>query len=1027
MFVGVNVRVRSAAQAVLSREKCEEDSPTIGAVAANNSTTITPHNNHNRQTNGFVRDDMIVYSRRRRRLCWLRRSAVTHLLFPESASAFVSCPDSLSVCVDHPRTDGSQTLHSPRAMASTAAQPSREELLAIGKRKLLQFQQSKGKANAYNSTTQPAASSTSLSTSAAPSPFTLRLPTVQVNGVSDPATTRPQPTSFSSSISQPSSDSVSFPSASSVQPSPSSQLPAPFPTPTPRRALLPFLDGAGTSEPGTPPSSDFHASNASFLQPGHADSELSSSSSSRSATPTIPLTTVSAAPSSFQPLAPVPSSTASADVGLVPSSYSAYDAQADYNPYAEPPPAVLARSGVVTPQPTTDSQPPPPSSSHAIDASYTHLGNVAPSAQAVSLSSAVDSGSTAPSFQSYFSTSQPSSSPSTSTADHPTPATSTASSLILDTQLPAPSSSSSDTAPTLPKSSSTPSTASAAETEQSYDATTANVQYYQDDAGNIFYYAADGQPVYYNQATGEYSTTPPSMNGASSSVASSSVATAPAAASSDDVSTLQQKVAEYERYIATLQSSLLSGTASPLPALSSLSAELDLSRTDNERLQGQLRQLQSRLEGQSKAMSELLEDNSSLVHEYEDVCERLQSAELMEERRQGWVKQRDEDTELAAREDGLRDAGGMLGDHSDLLHQLSDDSARVQRELVEGMQLTATIRSQWQLILRLIQQAHEHSVAQSTLSMSDASTALVHINGVDGSKADWSSILQQTEALSSFLSQKEDHDHQLSMQLGHMRQLLDPVALVLSPSRSNAAASTLPLLMPAHSSTPSSNIASSTSAVVPSADTAVVPFDSSSSSSNTSTAALSSLQSENSMLHDQLAAQQERAATLIKDKVMLAKRIEAAFEEKAVLTESLREALDALGREKDMYRQAVQEAHETARRTASTTVHAPSPASSASTQRDYDRYGDDSSSMHAAYQRLHTPLRQSGTRASASSAQARRALASRRKADETSGLLGSLWSMVFGSSVATVIAEEDEEENDEEDDRDLEADRVIVV
>ena len=922
-------------------------------------------------------------------------------------------------------------------MTPAAQQPSREELLAIGKRKLLQFQQSKGKAHATadTATTQPAAPSTSYSASVAPTSFTSRLPSVTTNGTSDAASQYNQLASFPSSLSQPASASTSLPTVS-LQPAASSLPPALAPTPTPRRDLFPFLDAAGTSEPSTPPSSDFHAPHSSFLQPDQTNDRLPpSSSSSSSVTPAITPATHSVTPSFSQSFVPPLSSASSADgdVGsAVESSYSAYDAAADYNPYAEPPPAVLGRSGAATPQPA-DSQPLPPSSS----ATTVHP---VPPTQSDAASAVVDEDSASSSFSSYFPSSLPSSVSSTSIRDHTVPASSTAFSSAVDSSHPALSSSSADTAPVPSTASSAPSSASTAfstEAEQPYDAAaaTASVQYYQDDAGNIFYYAADGQPVYYNQATGEYSTTPPSTSTTAASLSSTSSShTTGTAASAEDVVTLQQKVAEYERYIVTLQSSLVSSAASPLPALSSLSSELDVSRTENERLQGQLRQLQSRLDSQGKSMRELIDDNATLVHEYEEVCEQLNSAE--EERRQGWMRQRDANTELAAREDGLRVAGRELCEHGDVLQQLSDDSARMQRELVEGMQLTTTIRSQWQHILQLIQRAHDHSIAHSTHLTSDSSnspTAMVRVNGIDGSKADWLSVLEQAEALSSFLSQKDDHDHQLSMYLANIRQLLDPVSLVLSPPHSNTSTTTLPLLMPTYSSSPSSSVSSSSTAIVPSASTTSAAFDSfssSSSSSTASTAVLSSLQAEKSMLQEQLAAQQERAAALIKDKVMLAKRIEAAFEEKAVLTESLREALDQLGREKEAYKQAVQEAHEAAIRTANTTAYSSSPASIASQQYPYDRYADDSTSIHAAYQRLHRPMRQGpNDTLSRSAASTHRALASRRKEhdDTKSGLFDSLWSMVFGSNIAAVVADDEDEDEEAVDDRDLEADRVIVV
>ena len=898
------------------------------------------------------------------------------------------------------------------SMTSATQQPSREELLAIGKRKLLEFQQSKGRGNANASLTQPATLFTPSSVSITSISSVSRLPSV--NGTSG-SSARVQPAAFTTSSSR-SSLAVNSSLPTSLQASAASPLAALVASPAPHRDLPSFLESATASEPSTPPSSDFRAPHASFLQADHAGHEPpASSSSSSSVTPTRPLSAASAVPLPFSSLAPSSStSSGRSDAGLSTSSTAAYDARVDYNPYAEPPPAVLARSGAVTPQPAD--APPAPSLAQASKTS----------AAGASIAAEVDNSSDA-SIQSYFSSSLSSAAPSAFTPKPPSHATSPASSPAPDTQLPALSSSSSHAASIPSTASSAPSTASAAEADQSYDTSNASVQYYQDDAGNIFYYAADGQPVYYNQVTGEYSTTPPSMTAATSSLSSSSVPPVTSTtASSADVSTLQQKVAEYESYIATLQSSLVSSSASPLPALSSLSAELDHSRTDHERLQGQLRQLQSRLESQSKAMSELMEDNATLVHEYEEVCEQLQGAE--QERRQGWIKQRDENTELAAREEGLRAAGGALSEHSDLLQQLSDDSARVQRELIEGTQLTTTIRSQWQHVLQLIQHALEHSFTPSAPSPSDGHTAVVRANGIDGSKANWLTVLQHAEALSSFLSQKSDHDHQLSMHIAHIRQLLDPVALVLSPSRSTTSAVTLPLLMPSHSSSPSSSVASST-AVVPSADTSLVPFDHSSSTSSSSSgtviATLNSLQAENSMLHEQLAAQQERAATLIKDKVMLAKRIESAFEEKAVLTESLREALDELGREKEMYRQAVQEAHDTAIRASNATAY--TPTGMISSQRGHDRYVDDSGSMHAAYQRLHTPIRQSGARLPSSSSKARRAVASRREADEATGLFGSLWSMVFGSSIAQIIADDEEDEDELVGDRDLEADRVVVL
>ena len=187
------------------------------------------------------------------------------------------------------------------------------------------------------------------------------------------------------------------------------------------------------------------------------------------------------------------------------------------------------------------------------------------------------------------------------------------------------------------------------------------------------------------------------------------------------------------------------------------------------------------------------------------------------------------------------------------------------------------------------------------------------------------------------------------------------------------------------------------------------------------------------MLHEQLAAQQERAAALIKDKVMLAKRIEAAFEEKAVLTESLRDALDELGREKEMYRQAVQDAHNTPTRptTTTTSAYSPFPAAPASQQHNYTHHIDESNSIHAAYQRLHARDRQAAVHTPSRSAKAMSTPARRAKAaeEQSSGLLGSLWSMLFGSNIATVIAEEEEEEEEQEldDAVDLEADRVIVL
>ena len=893
-------------------------------------------------------------------------------------------------------------------MTTAAQQPSREELLAIGKKKLLHFQQSKGKP-AANTAHNPSAAS---SASVAPLlPSTARLPTVTLNGTSATASKPSQPPSSIHPSFQYLPNPVVDPAAALQAALAASSHPALTVDATPRRDLLPFLDAVGgTSEPGTPPSSAFHASHASFLQPDqHTDDELSQPASAQ---PTRPPSAASSAPSYSQSLVAPSSSSTFADVNDSASAYSAYDAQADYNPYAEPPPAVLARSGAVTPQPT-ESQPPP--TAQLAPTLPAHL----PQPDAV----AVKDSTADPSFQSYFAAAPTSSAPPASAFDSSVATTSVTPAATTDAQTAVAPSFSSDNASTPADAPAGSTSAAAAETELSADGAAVSVQYYQDDAGNIFYYTADGQPVYYNQSTGEYSTSPPSAASAGLFTPSSSALSS--AVSSDDVPTLQAQVAEYERYIATLQSSLVSSSASPLPALSSLSAELDLSRTDNERLRGQLRQLQARLEAQGRTMSELMEDNATLVHEYEEVSEQLQSAE--NERQQGWLQHRPEDAELA-RQDGLSAAGGgALYEHSDLLQQLADNSGRMQREVAEGTQLNTSIRAQWQHILALIQLAHDHSAPSSAPSTADAShTAVVRANGVDGGKADWLSMLQQAEALTSLLSEKEDHDHRLSMNLTHIRQLLDPVALVLSPSHSQHQPPTsLPLLLPASTSSPAKLTASHAAL---SADSSTAADSAASSSSSAiPAAALSSLQLENSLLHDQLAAQRERADTLIKDKVLLAKRIERSFEEKAVLTESLREALDELGREKEMYRQAVQESHNAATRTANTVAYLPSPASAATAEHNNNRYADESTSMHAAYKRLHTPGRQGGSHSSARTEKMRRELASRRKADEASGLFGSLWSLVFGSSVAQVIADEEEEEEEDEEEDDLEASRVILL
>ena len=544
----------------------------------------------------------------------------------------------------------------------------------------------------------------------------------------------------------------------------------------------------------------------------------------------------------------------------------------------------------------------------------------------------------------------------------------------------------------------------------------AAVQYYQDEAGRIFYYDLSGQPVYYDPQ---------------------------AQAAADDVDQLRERLSAYERYVSELQASLLSSSSSPLPALQTLAHELEQAQAENGRLQSLLGSLQSRLAAQAGQVTELMEDNCRIVQEYEEVCEQLSSQD--DDRRRGREAERRDSSQLQLRRTqqgrGEEEGGDGGGDcrHDDTLQLLSGDAAQMEEQLQDGRQLTGALSRHWRLIvqqLRAVAAAAAPAAApprQSHLQLEGADADGLQQAAVDSGSAaveaetaqhsvralDWSLLLQETDIVSSLLARKDDSEHQLSMLLSHARRLLDPVALLLAPPASRQPL----LLLPAAPS--------------PSAATAAPPSSLSSSSLSPSPSRLAELQSERASLHEQLQAQQERAASLIRDKILLAKRIELAMEEKQLMEAMLREALQQAAAEKDEYRTRLElqltagqadtaEAGQQRRSTSSRRRTRAEEADDGSEERqEREQEGGDrrSNGLLPARQPPHSPAlalpaassSSSSSVAAAASVSAdgsglilsstRRQQARRRRQTE-SGLLSSLRAFLFGSGQAA-LSEED--------------------
>ena len=615
----------------------------------------------------------------------------------------------------------------------TTAQPSREELLAIGKKKLLDFQQSRGKAqpqqpgpstSALPTTSSPFSSLRPPSTSspAPPSSSTFR-PPAPTNGLSSSTASKaadgPPPSTSSSS-------SIPFPSFSASPP----PAPSDAPSITPRRDLFPFLDAVANAEPSTPPSSDFHSSHASFDQ----------------------------------------------------REASQYTQPALREPVTH---SVSLLSSLPSPGPPTDPSPPPPLS------------------------------------------------PLTS---HPPPP------------------------PSLPSSDAPPPSSDPFLTDPS------SVQYYQDERGQIFFYDERGQPAYLPAA---YQPAP-----------------TPSVAGGDDVAALQQRLAEYEAYIAALQTSLVSSEASPLPALQTLTHELSLAQAESESLKGQLRGMKDKVEERGRQLTDLMEDNVRLMEEYEAVCEELRAAE-------------DEQRKVVRSHSSDGDERG----HAELLRALSHDAVEMDRVMAHTRALMDVLRAQWRQFLTHIQSYSNPSYVPSpapspalaslppparasptlsyTLSPPDASSAQVHpfalseadpaeaedkVNAlvvhrppiVGGGKAaiNWVGLMEEVDRLSSTLAGREDCDHRIAMYVNRIRQALDPVALLLSPSSSTSSSS--------------SSSSSFSSSAPPSSSTALsAPYSSGDAGGDSSAVLVTELQSARQAqqeLQEQLLAQQERASSLIRDK-----------------------------------------------------------------------------------------------------------------------------------------------------------------
>ena len=414
-----------------------------------------------------------------------------------------------------------------------------------------------------------------------------------------------------------------------------------------------------------------------------------------------------------------------------------------------------------------------------------------------------------------------------------------------------------------------------------------SVQYYLDsEQGLIFYYDDQQQPVY---LPASYQPQPP-----------------PPSSNADDTSALHQKLADYEAYIAQLQASLVSSSASPLPALQTLTHELSLAQAESESLRGQLRSLQGEVASKGQAVSELMEDNVRLMEEYEAVCEELRAAE---------------ESLVHSSSRPPSSASPIPCEHSDLLHTLQADAAEMERAEQHSRRLMDALRVQWRDFLTRLQSycipsyrpspvlaptaaslsllaeelpsnylspypALDKPMAADTLAPSNPSsmppTPTLSGKGPPSSQADWAALLEVVDRLSTLLAGKEDVDQQVSMHAARMRQLLDPVALLLSPASTASPLSSSERSLP---SSPAAEPASAASALL---------------------ADLQSARQAQQEMREQLQHQQERASSLIRDKLMLAKRIEAAYEEKAALEVLLREALVEVGKEKEEYRQKLE-------------------------------------------------------------------------------------------------------------------------
>ena len=362
--------------------------------------------------------------------------------------------------------------------------------------------------------------------------------------------------------------------------------------------------------------------------------------------------------------------------------------------------------------------------------------------------------------------------------------------------------------------------------------------------------------------------------------------------------------------------------------------------------------MRERVEERGVEVTELMEDNVRLMEEYEAVCEELRVAEEEEGGRgrrggggggrkggrggRGGGGKRGGEGGKGVGGEGSGGEGGEVSEHWELLQRVAGDAMEAEKAAARGRAVMGALRREWREFMTEMQSCsnpayrpspalppssspstpaltsavslpassspsstleYPSSSPLSSLALipspdssssstnpsppSAADGLLITLTATPAKQVDWAGLLERVDRLSSLFAGKEESDDVVTVHLDRMRQLLDPVAMLLAPPAALSLPTPSPSTLPHPALLPSSPSPSLVSEVA-------------------------SLRQSREELSEQLHLQQERASSLIRDKLMLAKRIETAYEEKAVLEGMLREALDEVGREKEEFRRRLE-------------------------------------------------------------------------------------------------------------------------